>query len=286
MNLQPAPAILTYHQPENPGRVRKFQADCARCGARAACLAGGVPSADLEKTQSIVYVRRTVRRGEALFAAGDACGAVYAVRRGFFKTVLVNREGRAQVTRFFMAGDLLGMDGIGRPRHSNTAIALEDSEVCVMPYALVEPMTREVPALQHGLHAALSGEIAHNQRAMMVLGTMRADERMASFLLGLCRRLPRRGLAGCDLQLRMTRADIGSYLGLSLETVSRLFSAFKRNGLVQVRQKHVRILDVEGVEGILQKGLGSSPVRPLPPGLLHRGSRLHDHCRSRQSERF
>lgn len=259
--------LLSYHQPENPGRVRKFEADCASCGARAACLAGGVPRADLEKAQRIVYVRRTVRRGETLFAAGDACAAVYAVRRGFFKTVLVNREGRAQVTRFFMAGDLLGMDGIGRSRHSDTAVSLEDGEVCVMPYALVEPMVRQVPALQHGLHAALSGEIAHNQRAMMVLGTMRADERMANFLLGLCRRLPRRGLPGCELQLRMTRADIGSYLGLSLETVSRLFTTFQRKGLLQVHQKQVRILDVRGMESILPKGARPFPAPSIAPGV-------------------
>lgn len=246
--------------------VRKFEANCASCSARRSCLPGGVPAADLEKVQGIVYVRRTVKRGEPLFTAGDECDAVYAVWQGFFKTILVSGDGRAQVTGFFMAGDLLGMDGMGSGRHSDTAIALEDSQVCVMPYVLIEPVAREVPALQRGLHAALSGEIAHNQRAMMVLGSMRAGERMANFLLGLSRRLLRSGLSGRDLQLRMTRGDIGSYLGLSLETVSRLLSIFQRNGLVRVQQKHVQILDVGGLERTSHgPSCCSRPARPPAP---------------------
>lgn len=246
--------------------ARKFEPNCAGCSARRSCLPAGVSPADLEKVQSIVYLRRTVRRGEPLFTAGDECDAVYAVWQGFFKTILVSGDGRAQVTGFFMPGDLLGMDGIGSGRHSDTAIALEDSQVCVMPYVLIEPMAREVPALQRSLHAALSGEIAHNQRAMIVLGSMGAGERVATFLLNLSRRLRRSGLSGRDLQLRMTRGDIGSYLGLSLETVSRLFTSFQRNGLVQVQQKHVQILDIGGLERTSHgPDCGSRPARPPAP---------------------
>jgi CRP/FNR family transcriptional regulator, anaerobic regulatory protein len=245
-----------YQRPENHTRVRKFEPGCSSCIARRPCLAGGVPPADLERVQNIVYVRRPVKQGEALYSAGDECNALYAVWRGFFKTTLVDGDGRGQVTGFFMAGDLLGMDAIGSGRHGDTAISLEDSHVCVMPYVLVEPMAREVPALQRGLHAALSREIAHNHRAMMVLGSMRAEERMATFLLNLSRRLPCRGLSGCELQLRMTRYDIGSYLGLALETVSRLLSIFQRNGLLQVHDKHVHLLDIAGLESILQKATG------------------------------
>lgn len=243
--------------------MRKFESNCANCIARKPCLAGGVPSADLERVQNIVYLRRPVKQGEALFAAGDECDAVYAIWRGFFKTTFVTDDGREQVTGFFMAGDLLGVDAIGSGRHSDTAVSLEDSHVCVMPYVLIEPMAREVPALQRGLHAALSREIAHNQRAMMVLGSMRAEERMATFLLNLSRRFPCRGLSGRELQLRMTRYDIGSYLGLALETVSRLLSVFQRNGLLQVQDKHVQLLDIGGLERILQKADG-----PLAPSLI------------------
>ncbi|TAK84469.1 MAG: cyclic nucleotide-binding domain-containing protein, partial [Betaproteobacteria bacterium] len=192
------------------------------------------------------------------------CDAVYAAWRGFFKTVLVNRDGRGQVTGFFMAGDLLGMDGMCGARHSDTAIALEDSEVCVLPCVLVEPMAREVPALQHGLNAALSGEIARNQRAMMALRSMHADERMASFLLELSGRLLGRGFSGRNLQLRMTRADIGSYVGLSLETVSRLFTLFQRKGLVRVHQKQVQILNPGALARILQRGPQPSAPAALP----------------------
>lgn len=255
-----------------PMNVRKFEADCAGCSARRVCLSRGVASADLQRVQSIVYLRRTVRRSEPLFAAGDECDAVYAVKQGYFKTSLVSSDGRAQVTGFFLAGDLLGMDGVAGGRHSDTAIALEESQVCVMPYVLIEPMAREVPALQHGLHASLSGQIEHNHRAMMMLGSMSAEERVATFLVNLSRRLLRSGLSGRDLQLRMTRGDIGSYLGLSLETVSRLLSIFQRNGLVQVQQKHLRILDIGALEKTSHGSICCSRPARLPASRAMRGA--------------
>ncbi len=245
--------------------LQKFEADCARCNARAGCVAGAVPAAHLGKAQTVVYVRRTLKRGEALFAAGDTCSAVYAVRRGFFKTVLVTRNGRAQVTGFFMGSDLLGMDAACQARHTDTAVALEDSEVCVMPCVLMEQVAREVPGLQHALHAALSREIAHSQRAMVLLASMHADERLATFFLDLSARLARRGLSGSRLRLRMTRADIGSYVGLSLETVSRLFTRFQRKGLIRVNQRLVEILDFDGLARILRR---DAPAQETPSRLV------------------
>jgi CRP/FNR family transcriptional regulator len=233
--------------------VRKFEAGCPACGARPICPAGGLPSAALAKFQDVVYLRRTVKRGEPLFVAGDACTALYVLWRGSLKTTVVDSDGHEQVTGFYMAGDALGIDCVGGAKHSDTALALTDCDVCVMPHLLIEPMAREVPALQHRLHAAMSAEIVHNQRAMMRLGSMRADQRLASFLLSLSRRSVRRGLSGHALELHMTRIDIGSYLGLTIETVSRLLSLFQREGLVQVNHRHIRLLDIGGLEGILQK---------------------------------
>jgi CRP/FNR family transcriptional regulator, anaerobic regulatory protein len=175
---------------------------------------------------------------------------VYAIRSGFFKSSLLDREGREQVTGFFMGGELLGMDGIGGNYHG-TAIALEDSEVCVLPYALIEEMSRDIPALQRQLHAVLAREIVRDHGVMMLLGSMRAEERLATFLLNLSRRFVRRGYSSSDFHLRMTREEIGSYLGLKLETVSRLFSSFQKDGLIDVQQKHVRIRDSEGLERLL-----------------------------------
>ena len=231
---------------------QKFQVTCSSCNLREMCLPGGVCAEDLDRVENIVYARRRVRRGEALFGVGDEFKAVYAVRSGFFKTSLVDGDGREQVTGFFMGGELLGMDGLGSGRYNGTAIALEDSEVCVMPYTLIEQMAREIPALQRHLHAVLAREIVRDHGVMMLLGSMRAEERLAAFLTNLSKRFVRRGYSASDFHLRMTRDEIGSYLGLKLETVSRLFSQFQRDGLIEVEQKHVRILDIAGLEKLLR----------------------------------
>jgi CRP/FNR family transcriptional regulator len=163
----------------------------------------------------------------------------------------VDGEGREQVTGFSMGGELLGMDGIGTGRYHGAAIALEDCEVCVLPYALIEEIAAEIPALQRRLHAVLSREIVRDHGVMMLLGSMRAEERLATFLLNLSKRFTARGYSPSDFHLRMTREELGSYLGLKLETVSRLFSRFHDDGLIEVQQKHVRILDSAGLEQVL-----------------------------------
>ena len=231
---------------------REFEATCSSCNLRETCLRGAVCRDDLERVETIVYARRCVMRGELLLKAGDEFWALYAIRSGFFKARLIDGEGREQVTGFFMAGELLGMDGVGSGHYNGDAIALEDSEVCVMPFGLVEQMSREVPALQHHLHSVLAREIVRDHGVMMLLGSMRAEERLATFLINLSRRFVRRGYSSLDFHLRMTREELGGYLGLKLETVSRLFSQFEKDGLIEVNQKHVRILDIRGLERVLR----------------------------------
>jgi CRP/FNR family transcriptional regulator len=234
-----------------PDAPRKFEVTCSSCNLREMCLPAGVCTEDLQRFENVVYARRRMKRGDTLFNAGDEFKAVYAIRSGFFKTSLLDGEGREQVTGFFMGGELLGMDGVGSGRYNGAAIALEDSEVCVMPFALVEEMAREVPALQRYLHSVLAREIVRDHGVMMLLGSMRAEQRLAAFLTNLSKRLLRRGYSASDFHLRMTREELGSYLGLKLETVSRLFSRFQEEGLIDVQQKHVRIVDIAGLERIL-----------------------------------
>lgn len=246
------PATIQLHPALGAAAPRvKHEVCCSSCNLREMCLPAGLGAEDMQRMEHVVYARRRVRRGEALFNAGDAFNAVYAVRVGFFKSSVVDREGREQVTGFFMGGELLGMDGVGTGSYNGAAIALEDSEVCVMPFALVEEMAREVPALQRHLHSVLSREIVRDHGVMMLLGSMRAEERLATFLLNLSRRFTRRGFSASDFHLRMTREELGSYLGLKLETVSRLFSKFQEDGLLEVNQKHVRIRDSEALEALL-----------------------------------
>jgi CRP/FNR family transcriptional regulator, anaerobic regulatory protein len=230
---------------------KKFEVTCSSCNMRELCLPQGLPDADMDSFEKVVYARRRLKRGETLFAAGDEFKAIYSVRSGFFKTSLVDGEGREQVTGFFMGGELLGMDGIGAGRYNGAAIALEDSEVCVLPYALIEQMAAEVPALRRQLHAIMAREIVRDHGVMMLLGSMRAEERLATFLLNLSKRFTARGFSPSEFHLRMTRDELGSYLGLKLETVSRLFSRFHDDSLIEVQQKHVRIRDSAGLAQIL-----------------------------------
>jgi CRP/FNR family transcriptional regulator len=211
----------------------------------------GDPLADLDAFAEIVFLRRRLRCGEVVFHAGDPFSAIYAIRSGFFKTANIDGEGREQVMGFFMRGELFGLDGIGAARYDCTASALEDSEIVVLPFALMQEMARENSAMQRQIHAVLSREITRGHGVMMLLGSMSAEARLASFLVNLAARFVRRGYSPSDFVLRMTREEIGSYLGLKLETVSRTFSQFQKGGLLEVHQKHVRILDPAALQRLL-----------------------------------
>ncbi|HEX4984657.1 MAG TPA: fumarate/nitrate reduction transcriptional regulator Fnr [Burkholderiales bacterium] len=238
-------------QPHADRQPASARIACSTCNLRELCLPAGLSDADLERTQTVVRSRRRVRRGEALFRAGDAFSCVYAIRSGFFKSSVAGEEGREQVTDFHMGGELLGMDGVGTGRYEATATALEDSEVCVMPYGLIEEMSHEIRPLQRRLHAVMAREIVRNRGVMMLLGSMRAEERLAVFLLNLSQRFAARGFSRTEFMLRMTREEIGSYLGLKLETVSRTFSRFHESGLIAVQQKHIRIVDIDGLKKMI-----------------------------------
>jgi len=233
--------------------ARKHSASCSTCTLRELCLPAGLEPEDLARIDNVVYARKRVKRGEALYQAGADFNALYAIRSGSFKTSLFDGEGHEQVSGFFMGGELLGLEGLGAGTYNAAAVALEDSEVCVLPYALIEELAREVPALQRGLHAVLAREIVRDQGVMMLLGTMRSEQRLATFLLNLSARSLRRGYSALEFHLRMTREEMGSYLGLKLETVSRLFSQFHEARLIEVDYKHVRILDVPGLKRLLNE---------------------------------
>jgi CRP/FNR family transcriptional regulator len=231
--------------------LARLKTACSSCSLRELCLPVGVSDEDMAKLDNLVFVRRSVKRGEYLFRAGDRFDSLYAARTGFFKTKLLLEDGREQVTGFHMAGELMGMDGIGTERHTCDAVALEDSEVCVIPFERLEGLSREMEALQHHFHKVMSREIVREHGVMMLLGSMRAEERLAAFLLNLSQRLSTRGYSPNEFNLRMTREEIGSYLGLKLETVSRVFSRFQEEGLIAVQQKNIRMVDAAGLRKLI-----------------------------------
>ncbi len=234
-----------------PIRPDSFKVACSSCSLRELCLPVGLNPHDLEHLDTLVATRRSVARGDQLFRSGDAFQSLYAVRTGFFKTCVTAEDGRDQVTGFQMAGELLGLDGIGTDRHTVDAVALEDSQVCVIPFEELERLSREFNNLQHQFHRIMSREIVRDHGVMLLLGSMRAEERLAAFLLNLTQRLQARGFSGTSLILRMTREEIGSYLGLKLETVSRTFSKFQDDGLLEVKQRQITILDQGGLQQLV-----------------------------------
>ena len=234
-------------------KLEAMKVACSNCNLRELCLPVGLSEGDLQRIDDLVATRRTLKRGEALFRAGDRFESLFAVRTGFFKTRVSAEDGRDQVTGFQMAGELLGLDGISADRHSCDAVALEDSQVCQIPYARLEEISHEVPELQRQFHKVMSREIVRDHGVMLVLGSMRAEARLAAFLLNLTQRLQARGFSGTSLVLRMTREEIGSYLGLKLETVSRAFSRFQDDGLLEVKQRDIRVLDEAGLRGLLNE---------------------------------
>jgi CRP/FNR family transcriptional regulator len=224
---------------------------CSSCNLRELCLPMGLNSDEMVKLDRVISTRKRVKRGAALFNVGDAFTSLYAVRSGFFKTCVTTADGRDQVTGFQMTGEIIGLDGIVSDRHSCDAVALEDAEVCVMPFDQVEELSREFTTLQHHVHKIMSREIVRDHGVMLLLGSMRAEERLAAFLLNLVQRLHARGFSQSEFVLRMTREEIGSYLGMKLETVSRTFSKFVEDGIIEVKQRYVHIKDTEALKLIV-----------------------------------
>ena len=239
------------HAATPPIRLEPLKVACSSCNLRELCLPVGIAEDQMERLDAIVATRRSVPRGEALFRVGDAFASLYAVRTGFFKTCISSEDGRDQVTGFQMAGELLGLDGIGTDRHTCDAVALEDSQVCIIPFHDLEDLSREFSDLQRQFHKIMSREIVRNHGVMLLLGSMYAEERVAAFLLNLTHRLRARGFSASSVLLRMSREEIGSFLGLKLETVSRAFSHMQGDGLLEVKQRNIRVLDEAGLRGLL-----------------------------------
>jgi CRP/FNR family transcriptional regulator len=229
----------------------KINVACSSCHLREVCLPKGLNPSEVARLEDVVSSQRRLMRGDHLFQNGEKFKAIYTIRSGFFKTSFASPDGREQVTGFQMAGDIIGLDGIVHDYHSCDAIALEDAEVCVMNYDYIEALSREISGLQRHVHKVLSREILNDHGVMLLLGSMRAEARLATFLLNLTQRLHARGFSPTELVLRMTRDDIGSYLGMKIETVSRTFAKLIDEGIVEVKQRHIRILNKEALKQLV-----------------------------------
>jgi CRP/FNR family transcriptional regulator, anaerobic regulatory protein len=241
----------THVRPRAEAAIVQFPTRCSTCALHTTCLPCGLIQQHAGDLDQLIHSRRRIRRGEHLYHAGDPFKSLYAFRLGFFKSYVDTPDGQTQVIGFPMAGEVVGMDGIETDRHRMSVVALDDGEICVIPYARLQEVALRVPALHHQTHRMMSREIVREQEMMVLLGRMRAESRVAAFLAALSDKFAARGYSASQFHLRMTREEIGSYLGLKLETVSRTLSQFQERGLVEVELRSIKITDLPALKAVI-----------------------------------
>lgn len=227
-----------------PLTSEELRTGCASCSMRELCLPVGLDAEGMNRLDEIIRKRRRVAKGDLLYRAGDPFVSLYAIRLGHFKTYQVQRDGAQQITGFLMNGEMLGLDAISTEVHQCDAMALEDSEVCEIPFSRLENLFGELPTLLRQFHRMMSHEITREQNVMLLLGSMPADQRFAAFLINLSLRYTARGYSATGFQLRMGREEIGNYLSLTIESISRMLSKFKKLGIIKVDNRAIEITDL------------------------------------------
>lgn len=203
---------------------------------------------DSERIDGLVHGRVSLRKGERLFAPGDSVDAIYAIRVGTLKTQVVTQDGRVQIVGFHLPGELIGLESLVASQRVSYAIALEDARLCRVNVSALRALACNLPSLHINVLRLLSNEVRHDHQMLTTLGVLNAEERLVSFLLDFSVRLSARGFAASEFRLRMTREEIGSYLGLKLETISRLFTRLSDAGLISVCYRSVKLLDMAGLK--------------------------------------
>ncbi len=250
------PHVVTFNQRPHLRVVddaASSRSACAHCALSALCLPDGLADKEREEFAALIFHHKRLHAGQALFRAGETFNNLYFVKTGSLKTVVLLDDGREQVTGFHLAGDVLGVDAISSPTHPSEAVALEETHVCAIAFAQLTRLSQRVAHLQTYVQRLLAREVVRDQGLLLLLGRMQADERVAAFLINISKRFKARGCSPFEFTLSMAREEIGNYLGLTLETVSRCFSRLKSNGVLSVENRHIRILD----PGALQKVIGA-----------------------------
>ena len=223
---------------------------CKDCSLRELCLPLGLTEDDMGDLAKIITRTRNLKKGDHLYRIGEELQSLYAIKSGSIKSLELAQDGYVQITGFHLPGELLGVDAISDERHPCDAVALEPVQVCEIPLNSLEELAGKIPGLQRQLLRIMSKEIVKEQGQLMMLGKMTADARLATCLLSLSERFESLGLSAKHFRLSMSRQDLGDYLGLALETVSRLFSRFQDDGLIKLEGRQVYILDLEALQAL------------------------------------
>lgn len=226
------------------------EVNCGQCRMNTLCLPIALQIDEVDQLNAIVQRGRPLQKDEHVYRSGDPFKAVYVVRSGSVKTYAINDSGVEQVTGFYFPGEIFSMDGIAHPHHISSAIALETSAICEIPFARLEELSIALPSLQRHFLRVMSREITNDQQLITLLSKNSADERIATLLLSISARNARRNLSSTRFRLPMSRTDIGNYLGLTVETVSRVFSRFQKQRLLDVDKKEVNLLNVPSLQAL------------------------------------
>ncbi|NQY88597.1 MAG: fumarate/nitrate reduction transcriptional regulator Fnr [Colwellia sp.] len=218
---------------------------CQSCSISELCLPFTLNDQELNTLDQIIDRKRPIHKGDKIYTDGQELQCLFAIRSGTFKTFTVNEQGEEQITGFHLAGDLLGFDAIADNEHKSFAQALETSMVCEIPYSSLDTLSNTMPKLKKQVLRLMSNEIRADQEMLTLLNRKNAEQRVATFLVNLSDRYHARGLSSMEYRLTMTRSDIGNYIGLTVETISRLLNRFHKNGLIKVDGKLIIILDLD-----------------------------------------
>jgi len=227
-----------------------IQSSCSDCNLKSLCLPIAMDVNDIDRVNDIIRRSRPIQAGEHLYRTGDPFTSIFAVRSGSIKTYLLDDDGVEQVTGFYLPGEILGFDGIGSSRHGCNMVSMETSTVCEIPFERLEELSLQLPKLQRHFFQLMSQQIENDHQMMMTLSKKNAEGRVATLLQSLSKRYGRRNLSPNSLRLPMSRMDIGNFLGLTIETVSRTFSRMQKEGVISVEGREITILDHEKLGSI------------------------------------
>lgn len=231
--------------------VDHLKVSCKECNLRELCFPHGMNEVELSNMEAVVDQPKPLHKNDFLYRDGDSSRAIYAVRSGCVKTMTESANGDEQIVGFHLPGELLGLDGFADGVHTCNALALETSSVCELPLNQLENLCHVLPGLQKQMRRIMGKEVNNDHKLLLLLGKMTAEERLASFLLSLSSRMEERHWKGNEFNLSMPRQDIANYLGMAVETVSRLFATFQNEGVIDVDRRHITILDMQRLKAIV-----------------------------------
>lgn len=239
----------------------QLKISCSNCSLRELCIPQGMTEDELKLVDAIVERKKPVHKNDYLFRAGDTNRSLYAVLSGSVKTLVDNPNGEEQIVGFHLPGELLGMDGFSGDAHTCSAVALETSSVCEFPLDKIDEICHDVPSIQYAMRRLMGKEVTKDHAMLLLLGRMSAEEKLASFLISLSKRMAQRHWKPTEFNLTMPRQDIANYLGLAVETVSRLFAHLQDEKIIEVDRRRVNIADMERLKAIVGDSDSLKPAK-------------------------